>query len=115
MDGTPSSFTAGVRVTIVHQTMARQYWPKRRRHRTTDRVPQLKGDPPYLPTAPESDRWLQIVGIVADARDDGLRNPVTLAIYVPFTMRLRMCTQILVHTRVAPLTVLRSVRHRRMP
>jgi hypothetical protein len=50
------------------------------------------------------------VGIVADARDDGLRNPVKPAIYVPYTMRLRMYTQILVRARVAPLTVLRALR-----
>jgi predicted permease len=100
----------GARVAMVNQTMARQYWPKGDALGQQIRVPQLKGEPPYSPAAPESDRWLQIVGIVADARDDGLRNPVKPAIYVPYTMRLRMFTQILVRTRVAPLTVLRAVR-----
>src|ERR1700722_4621986 len=100
----------GARVAMVNQTMARQYWPKGDALGQQIRVPQLKGEPPYSPAAPESDGWLQIVGIVADARDDGLRNPVKPAIYVPYTMRLRMFTQILVRTRVAPLTVLRAVR-----
>jgi len=27
--------------------------------------------------------WLQIIGVVADARDDGLRNPIKPAIFVP--------------------------------
>jgi predicted permease len=100
----------GARVAMVNQTMARQYWPKGDAIGQQIRVPQLKGEPPYSPAAPESDGWLQIVGIVADARDDGLRNPVKPAIYVPYTMRLRMYTQILVRARVAPLTILRAVR-----
>jgi ABC-type antimicrobial peptide transport system permease subunit len=50
------------------------------------------------------------VGVVADARNDGLRNPIKAAVYVPYTLRLRMFTQILVRTRAAPLSVLRDVR-----
>jgi ABC-type antimicrobial peptide transport system permease subunit len=53
---------------------------------------------------------MQIVGVVADARNDGLRNPVKPAIYVPYSLRMRMFTQILVRTRVPPLSMLRSVR-----
>ena len=50
------------------------------------------------------------MGVVADARNDGLRNPIKPAVYVPYTLRLRMFTQILVRTRMAPLSVLRDVR-----
>ena len=100
----------GARVAVINQTMARQYWPQGDAIGQQIRVPQLKGDPPYNPAAPDSDGWLQIVGLVADARDDGLRNPVKPAIYVPYTMRMRMFTQILVRTHVEPLTVLRRVR-----
>jgi len=100
----------GARVAIVNQTMAHQYWPKGDAIGHQIRVPALKGEPPYSPAAPESDNWLQVVGIVADARDDGLRKPVKPAIYVPYTMTMRMFTQILVRTRAAPLTVLRAVR-----
>jgi predicted permease len=100
----------GARLALVNQTMARQYWPQGDAIGQQVRVPQLKGEPPYSPAAPDSDGWLQIVGIVADARDDGLREPVKPAIYVPYTMRMPMFTQILVRARVEPLTVLRAVR-----
>ena len=73
-------------------------------------MPQLKSEPPYAPAAADSDGWLQIVGVVADARDDGLREPVKPAIYVPYTMKMPMFTQILVRTRGEPLSVLRAVR-----
>jgi predicted permease len=100
----------GARLALVNQTMAHQYWPLGEALGQQVRVPQLKGEPPYSPAAPDSDKWLQIVGVVADARDDGLREPVKPAIYVPYTMRMPMFTQILVRTRVEPLTVLRAVR-----
>ena len=48
--------------------------------------------------------------MVADARNDGLRNAVKRAFYVPYTLRLRMFTQILVRTRMPPLSVLRDMR-----
>jgi predicted permease len=100
----------GARLALVNQTMAHQYWPLGEAIGSQVRVPQLKGESAYSPAAPNSDGWLQIVGIVADARDDGLREPVKPAIYVPYTMMMPMFTQILVRARVEPLTVLRAVR-----
>ena len=70
----------------------------------------MKDEPPYSPAAAGADGWLQIVGIVADARNDGLRNPIKPAFYVPYTLKMRMFTQILVRTRVPPLSILRDVR-----
>jgi len=100
----------GARLALVNQNLAHQYWPLGEAIGQQIRVPQLKGEPPFSPAVPDSDKWLQIVGVVADARDDGLREPVKPAIYVPYTLRMPMYTQILVRTRVEPLTVLRAVR-----
>jgi predicted permease len=100
----------GAPLAVINQTMARQYWPNGDAIGHQVRVPDLKNEPPYSPAAPGSDAWLQIVGVVADARDDGLRNPVKPAIYVPYTLRLRMFTQILVRTRIPPLSILRDIR-----
>ena len=100
----------GATLAVVNQTMARQYWPKGGAIGHEFRIPGLKNEPPYAPAAAGSEGWLQIVGVVADARNDGLRNPIKPAVYVPYTLRLRMFTQILVRTRMAPLSVLRDVR-----
>jgi ABC-type antimicrobial peptide transport system permease subunit len=70
----------------------------------------LKAEPPFSQAVPDSNSWLQVIGIVADARDDGLRKPVKPAIFVPFTLQMRMWTQVLVRTRAAPLSVLNRVR-----
>jgi putative ABC transport system permease protein len=97
---------------IINQTMARQYWPNGDAIGHRVRIPAMKAEPPYSPAAAGADGWLQIVGVVADVRNDGLRNPIKPAIYVPFTLQLRMFTQILVRTRVAPLSILHDIRGR---
>jgi putative ABC transport system permease protein len=102
----------GAPLALINQTMAQQYWPNGNAIGQQVRIPVLKNEPPYSPAAAGSDGWLQIVGIVSDVRDDGLRNPIKPAIYVPYTLKMRMFTQILVRTRVAPLSILRDIRAR---
>jgi putative ABC transport system permease protein len=97
---------------VINQTMARQYWPNGDAIGHQVRIPAMKDAPPYSPAATGADGWLQIVGVVADVRDDGLRNPIKPAMYVPFTLQMRMFTQILVRTRVAPLSILHDIRAR---
>jgi putative ABC transport system permease protein len=100
----------GALLAVINQTMAKQYWPNGNAIGQQFRIPDLKNQPPYSPAAPGSDSWLQIVGVVADARDDGLRNPIKPAIYIPYTLSMRMFTQILVRTRVEPLSILHDIR-----
>jgi predicted permease len=100
----------GALLAVVNQTMAKQYWPNGNAIGQQLRIPDLKDRPPYSPAATGSDSWLQIVGIVADARDDGLRNPIKPAVFIPYTIGMRMFTQILVRTHVPPLSVLQDIR-----
>ena len=100
----------GANLAVINETLARRYWPHGDAVGHQMRIPKMKAELPYSPAAPKSDGWLQIVGVVADARDDGLRNPVKPAVYVPYTLLMRMFTQILVRTKVAPLSVLHGVR-----
>ena len=100
----------GALLAVVNQTMARQYWPNGDAIGHQIRIPSLKDQPPYQRAVPGSDSWMQIIGIVADTRDDGLRKPVRPALYVPFTTQMWMFTQILVRTRTAPLSLLHDIR-----
>jgi predicted permease len=100
----------GAPLGLINQTMARQYWPKGDAIGAQFKIPLMKNDPPYRPAAAGSDGWIQIVGIVADARNDGLLSPIKPALYVPYSIQMRMFTQILVRTRVAPLSTLRDIR-----
>jgi predicted permease len=100
----------GARMCVVNQTLARQYWPQENPVGQQLRFPDLKSAPPYIQAVPDSNNWLQVIGVVADARDNGLRDPVKPAVFVPFSVAVRVYTQILVRTHAAPLAVLNSVR-----
>jgi putative ABC transport system permease protein len=107
---TPPEIVRGARLAVINQTMARQYWPDGDALGKQLRLPDLKGEPPFSQAVADSSSWLQIIGTVADARDDGLRKPIKPAVFVPFSLQMRMYTQILVRTRAAPLSVLNRVR-----
>jgi len=100
----------GSKLAIINQTLARQYFPNGDAVGSEIRVPELKGEPPFRLVAAGSDSWFQVIGVVGDARNDGLRNPTKPSVYVPYTVSMPVWTQILVRTKVPPLTILRSVR-----
>jgi len=102
--------TRGDHVAVINETMAHRYWPKGDALGHQIRIPKMKGDSVYSSAIPDSDGWFQVVGVVADARDDGLRNRIRPAAYFPYTVYMRMYTQILVRTTTPPVQVLRSVR-----
>jgi len=70
----------------------------------------MKPAPPFQQTVKDSDSWMQIIGVVADARDDRLLKPVKAGLYLPYTVEMGVWTQILVRTRSAPLASLNQVR-----
>jgi predicted permease len=100
----------GSKLALINQTLARQYFPNGNAVDSEIRVPELKGEPPFLLAVAGSDSWFQVVGIVSDARNDGLRNPIKPSVYVPYTISMPGFTQILVRTKVPPLTMLLAVR-----
>ena len=100
----------GSQLALIKQTLARQYFPNGDAIGSEIRVPALKGEPPFNLAVPKSDSWFQVIGIVGDARDDGLRNPIKPSVFVPYTIMMPQYTQILVRTRVPPLTIFRTVR-----
>jgi predicted permease len=100
----------GAKLAVINQTMAKQYFPDGDAVGHQIRGPELKGEPPRVLTIADSDGWMEIVGIVGDAFNDGLGKPVKPAYYVPYTVGLPPWTQILVRTQVPPLSILREVR-----
>jgi putative ABC transport system permease protein len=97
------------RVAVINETMARAYFPKGDAIGHSFRVPEIKDEPPFVLSATGPDSWLQIVGIIADKRDDGLRKPILPEAFVPFTLSMRMYTQILVRSEVPPLSLLHAI------
>jgi putative ABC transport system permease protein len=102
----------GAKLALINETMARQYFPNGDAIGSMIRIPEMKGEPPFVLAADESDGWMQVVGIVGDSRDDGMRKPILPEAYVPYTLVMPMYTQMLVRTKVPPLTVLRVIREK---
>jgi predicted permease len=100
----------GARVAVINETLAKRYFPAGDAVGHQIRTPHLKADPPMTQAIPESNDWLEIIGVVGDALDDGLGKPVKPGVYVPYTIFMPVWTQILVRTEVPPLAILDNVR-----
>jgi predicted permease len=100
----------GARVAVVNETLAKQYFPEGNAIGHSIRMPNLKADPPMTVAISESNDWMEIIGVVADARNDGVGQPVKPSVYVPYTIWMPVWTQILVRTQVPPLSILHDVR-----
>ena len=101
----------GAHLAVINRTLAQRYFPKGDAIGRSLKLPDFEDHPPAILSAAKiADSWLQIVGIVGDARNDGLSNPIQPAVFVPYTLNLEMGTQILVRTEAPPITLLRAVR-----
>jgi len=111
--GKPSAQDQTLRFNVVSReyfpALARRYFPAGDALGHSIKVPELVAQPPYLLTAPESQGWLLIVGVMADKLDDGLSKPVLPEGFAPFTVAMGMYTQVLVRTRSQPLSLLHAV------
>lgn len=96
-------------VAVINQTMARLYFPNGDALGHSLKVPEMRDEPPFNVAVPEANSWLQIVGVIPDKRDDGLRKPILPEAFVPYTLSMRMFTQILVRSDVPPLSLLHAV------
>jgi predicted permease len=105
-----SEVSRGATLALVNQTFVRRYFPGEDVLSRSVRLPRLTGQPPYRLSATGSDGWLQIIGVVGDALDDGLDKPILPALYLPYTVTMFMGTQILVQTQGEPLSMLHGIR-----
>jgi predicted permease len=105
-----SEISRGATLAIVNQTFVRRYFPGEDVLSHSVRIPRLVSLPPYQVTVKGSDGWLQIIGVVGDALDDGLDKPVVPALYLPYTVSMFMGTQVLVQTQGEPLSMLHDIR-----
>jgi predicted permease len=100
----------GAFVAVINRTLAQRYFPNGGAVGHSVKVPGIEDRPPARLSAPKAaESWLQIVGVVGDAKNDGLQEPIRPAIFVPYTLNMRQWTQILVRSEAAPLTLLHSI------
>jgi predicted permease len=99
-------------VAVINETMARQLWPnddpigKRVRDMSfVERRPQQ-----WIFNAPGRDGWFEIIGVVRDAPNRGLREPIAPALYYPYTAALSDVAVLLVRTKGNPAAAERDLR-----
>ena len=101
----------GAHVAVINRTLAQRYFPKGDAIGHSLKLPGIEGNPATVLSPPNiAASWLQIVGIVGDARNDGLRTVPRPAVYVPYTLSMAEGTEILVRSQAPSLTLLNTVR-----
>ena len=108
---TDTENSKGAHVAVINRTLAQRYFPKGDAIGHSLRLPGIEGNPATVLSPPNiATSWLQIVGIVGDARNDGLRSVPRPAVFVPYTFSMGEGTEILVRSQAPPLTLLHAAR-----
>jgi len=97
-------------IAIVNRAFATRYLSSSNALGRQLRIPVLPFQNRFTASSSQSTAWRQIVGVVGDARNDGVDHPVVPAIYLPYTTLMRPYVQFLVRTQGDPLTYLHSIR-----
>jgi predicted permease len=101
----------GSHVAVINRTLAQRYFPHGDAIGHSLKMPGIEGNPATVLSPPNiAASWLQIVGIVGDARNDGLRSVPRPAVYVPYTLSMAEGTEILVRSEAPSLMLLNAVR-----
>jgi predicted permease len=101
----------GAHVAMINHTLAQRYFPNGDAIGHSLKLPGIDGNPATVLSPPNiATTWLQIVGIVEDARNDGLRSAPRPSVYVPYTFSMGEGTEILVRSEVPPVTLQHAVR-----
>jgi len=91
-------------VVVINETMARQLWPnqdpigKHVRDRSF-----LERRPQWILNAPGRDGWFEVIGVMRDVQNRGLREPIAPAMYYPYTVALSDIAVLLVRTKGNPV------------
>ncbi len=108
---TRSEISHGARLVVVNKAFAAKYWPGEDAIGQQIQIPDLKSSPPFVFASSESEGALQIIGVVADARNNGLLRPVQPALYLPYTALMWPDAEMLVRTQGSPLASLHAIRN----
>jgi predicted permease len=107
-----SEVSRGAAMVLVSETFTKRYMPNGDAVGRFIKLPEFANLPPGIEMAPGADGWLQVIGVVGDARNDGLDRPVRPAIFAPYSLVMFPGAQIFVRCRVAPDSILQDIRKR---
>jgi len=96
--------TRGDFIAVVNQAFAMRYLSSANALGRQLRISGLTPQNRYQVASAQSTAWRQIIGVVGDARNDGVNRPVVPAIYLPYTAVMLPYVQFFVRTQADPLT-----------
>jgi predicted permease len=102
--------TRGDFIAIVNRAFATRYLSSSNAVGRQLGIPGLAHQNHWAATSAQRTAWRQIIGVVGDARNDGVDRPVVPAIYLPYTVVIPSNVQFFVRTQGDPLTYLHSMR-----
>jgi predicted permease len=102
--------SSGDFIAVVNRAFATRYLSSSNALGRQLRIPALPFQNRFTASSAQSTEWRQIVGVVGDARNDGIGRPVVPAIYLPYTTLMRQHVEFFVRTQGDPLTCLHSIR-----
>jgi predicted permease len=97
---------------LVNQAFVKQYLGGADPIGQRVRSPVLKVEQPSLLLAQAPDDWLEVIGVVGDARNNGLSRPTRPAVFIPYSFVLPPDESLLVRATGDPDAAIRSVKQR---
>jgi putative ABC transport system permease protein len=94
------------KLAVINQTFAHKYLGNENPLGQRVHIAQLEQFPDKL-----ADPWFEIIGVVADVKNNGLQDPVQPEMWVPYTMTGSGMRGVLVRTGPEPMTMMNAVRH----
>src|SRR5882724_6635824 len=94
------------KVAVVNQTLVTKFFGQEDPIGQLIKIEMLEN----FPDNPVKDRVFEIIGVISDARSQGIQDPPMPEMFVPYTITGAFDRGILVRTSVPPLTMLNSVR-----
>jgi predicted permease len=107
---TPAEIVNAAGLVLVNESFVRRYDLSPNAVGYFLRIPKLQNPPPNVLMAPGASGWLQVIGVIGDAVNDGIDQPVRPAIFAPYSLELLQGTEILVRTRSAPADLVNPLR-----
>jgi putative ABC transport system permease protein len=92
------------KLAVVNQTFVQKYLGKENPLGQRVRLVQLETFPD-----PPKDPWFEIIGVVADVKNNGLQDPIEAEVWVPYTVTGAAARGILVRTAQEPLSMMNVV------
>jgi putative ABC transport system permease protein len=97
-------------IAVINEEMARRFWPNSNAIGQRIRLPEFKAFTSWILAAKDSNGWLEIIGVVGNTPNRGLREPTAPAAYVPYTLLMGDSMQLVIRAVTAPMGLVRAVR-----